>query len=114
VEGAGDLFGMFHDTPAARSLMAYLVTPAAQSIWVGRGGALSPNKLVVNYPDDIARRSGEILANAKTFVFDASDNMPTAMNAEFWKQILVFVKDPSKIDAILADLDAVQASAYGS
>ena len=40
--------------------------------------------------------------------------MPTAMNAEFWKQILVFVKDPSKIDAILADLDAVQASAYGS
>ncbi len=114
VEGAGDLFGMFHDTPAARSLMAYLVTPAAQSIWVGRGGALSPNKLVVNYPDDISRRSGELLANAKTFVFDASDNMPTAMNAAFWSQILVFVKDPSKIDAVLANLDSVQASSYGS
>ena len=114
VEGAGDLFGMFHDTPAARSLMAYLVTPAAQSIWVGIGGALSPNKLVNNYPDDIARRSGELLANAKFFVFDASDNMPTAMNAEFEKEILVLVKDPTKIDAILADLDTTQASAYGS
>jgi alpha-glucoside transport system substrate-binding protein len=114
IEGAGDLFGMFHDTPAARSLMAYLVTPAAQSIWVGRGGALSPNKLVVNYPDDISRRSGELLAGAKYFVFDASDNMPTAMNAEFWKEILVFVKDPTKIDAVLSDLDTVQASAYGS
>lgn len=114
VEGAGDLFGMFHDTPAARSLMAYLVTPAAQSIWVGRGGALSPNKLVNNYPDDVSRRSGALLAGAKYFVFDASDNMPTAMNAEFWKEILVFVKDPTKIDAVLSDLDNVQASAYGS
>ncbi len=112
LEGAGDLFGMFHDTPAARSLMQYLVTPEAQSIWVARGGALSPNKLVVNYPDDISRRSGELLANAKSFVFDASDNMPTAMNAEFWKQILVFVQDQSKLDSILADLDKVQASAY--
>jgi alpha-glucoside transport system substrate-binding protein len=114
VEGAGDLFGMFHDTPSARSLMAYLVTPAAQSIWVGIGGALSPNKLVNNYPDDIARRSGALLADAKFFVFDASDNMPTAMNAEFEKEILVLVKDPTKIDAVLADLDNTQASAYGS
>jgi alpha-glucoside transport system substrate-binding protein len=114
VEGAGDLFGMFNDTPAARSLMAYLVTPAAQSIWVGRGGALSPNKLVVNYPDDISRKSGELLANAKYFVFDASDNMPTAMNAEFWKEILVYVQHPDQLDAVLADLDNVQASAYGS
>ena len=44
VEGAGDLFGMFNDTPQAQSLMAYLVTPEAQAIWVGRGGALSANK----------------------------------------------------------------------
>ncbi len=114
VEGAGDLFGMFHDTPATRSLMAYLVTPAAQSIWVGRGGALSPNKLVQNYPDDISRRSAEILTNAKYFVFDASDNMPTAMNAEFEKEILVYVQNPSSLDSVLADLDKVQASAYGS
>jgi alpha-glucoside transport system substrate-binding protein len=114
VEGAGDLFGMFNDTPAAKSLMAYLVTPAAQSIWVARGGALSPNKLVQNYPDDISRRSAEILTNAKYFVFDASDNMPTAMNAEFWKEILVYVQNPSSLDAVLADLDQVQASAYSS
>jgi alpha-glucoside transport system substrate-binding protein len=114
VEGAGDLFGMFNDTPAAKSLMAYLVTPAAQSIWVARGGALSPNKLVQNYPDDISRRSAEILTNAKYFVFDASDNMPTAMNAEFWKEILVYVQNPSSLDSVLADLDQVQASAYSS
>src|SRR5262245_48191248 len=41
VTGAGDLFGMFNDTPQARALMEYLLTPEAQSIWVSRGGALS-------------------------------------------------------------------------
>ena len=46
VEVAGDLFGMFRDTPQARALMKYLATPEAQAIWVKRGGALSPNKAV--------------------------------------------------------------------
>ncbi len=46
VEGSGDLFGMFKDTPQAKSLIAYLATPEAQAIWVGRGGALSANKQV--------------------------------------------------------------------
>jgi len=67
VTGAGDLFGMFHDTPQARELMKYLVTAEAQAIWVGRGGALSASKSVTTYPDDISQRSGEILGNAKIF-----------------------------------------------
>src|SRR5215813_7292833 len=57
VEGAGDLFGMFHDTPAAKSLMKYLVTAQAQDIWVKIGGALSANKGATDYPDDISKRS---------------------------------------------------------
>ena len=32
--GGGDLFGMFNDTPQARSLIQYLLTPEAQQIWV--------------------------------------------------------------------------------
>ena len=113
VEGAGDLFGMFHDTPAARSLMAYLVTAEAQDIWVKIGGALSANKNALSYPDDISKRSAEALQNAKIFVFDASDLMPTAMNSAFWAGIVKFVKDPGQLDSILAELDATQADAYG-
>ena len=64
--------------------MKYLVTAEAQDIWVKIGGALSANKNATSYPDDISKRSAELLANAKTFVFDASDLMPTAMNAAFW------------------------------
>jgi len=112
IEGAGDLFGMFHDTPEAKSLMKYLVTAPAQDIWVKAGGALSANKNATSYPDDIAKRSAALLTNAKIFAFDASDLMPTAMNNAFWKAILDYVKDPSKLDSILSDLDKVQVDAY--
>jgi alpha-glucoside transport system substrate-binding protein len=114
VEGAGDLFGMFHDTPAAKSLMAYLVTAPAQDIWVKIGGALSANKNATSYPDDISKRSAAILTNAKIFAFDASDLMPTSMNDAFWKGIVAYIKDPSQLDSILSNLDTVQADAYAA
>ncbi len=112
IEGAGDLFGMFHDTPAARSLMAYLVTAPAQDIWVKLGGALSANKNATDYPDDISKRSAALITNARIFVFDASDLMPTAMNNAFWSGIVKYVQHPDQLDAILADLDKTQADAY--
>ena len=113
IEGAGDLFGMFHDTAEAKSLMKYLVTAPAQNIWVKIGGALSANKNATDYPDEIAKRSAALLTDAKIFAFDASDLMPSAMNNAFWKAILDYTKDPSKLDSILSDLDKVQADSYG-
>jgi alpha-glucoside transport system substrate-binding protein len=114
VEGAGDLFGMFHATPAAKSLMKYLVTAPAQDIWVKIGGALSANKGASDYPDDISKRSAQILANAKTFVFDASDSMPTAMNDQFWKDSVALVNGSMTVDQALSDLDNTQKDAYTS
>ena len=114
VEGAGDLFGMFNDTPQAKALIKYLVTPEAQAIWVKIGGALSANKAVTDYPDDIAKRSAELLQKAKIFAFDASDLMPNAMNNAFFSAILNFTKDQSKLDSILADLDKAQTDAYAA
>ncbi len=114
VEGAGDLFGMFHDTPAAKSLMAYLVTAKAQDIWVKLGGALSANKNATDYPDDISKRSADLLANAQQFVFDASDNMPSAMNSAFWTAMVDLTRGKKTIDQVLSDLDKVQTDAYAS
>jgi alpha-glucoside transport system substrate-binding protein len=111
---AGDLFGMFKDTPNARALMKYLVTAEAQSIWVKRGGALSANKKVdlASYPDDLSRLMAQTLVGAKTARFDAGDLMPQAMQSAFWKAVLDFVSDPSKLDSILASLDKTQADVY--
>ena len=108
VTGGGDLFGMFNDTPQARALMEYLLTPEAQSIWVGRGGALSVNTRVDNYPDEISRRAAQILTSAERFRFDASDLMPEQMNGAFLQAVLDFVRDQSQLDSILDHLDEVQ------
>ncbi|HOR00600.1 MAG TPA: extracellular solute-binding protein [Anaerolineae bacterium] len=114
VEGGGDLFGMFKDTPQARALMAYLTTPEAQAIWVKRGGALSPNRKMGAdvYPDTLTKGMGDALTGAKIVRFDASDLMPEAMNNAFWKATLDYVGNPASLDSILADLDKVQADAY--
>jgi alpha-glucoside transport system substrate-binding protein len=114
VTTAGDLFGMFNDTPQARSLMQYLTTPEAQQIWVERGGAISPSKEVPvdAYPDETSRRFAEIIQGAETTRFDASDLMPSAMNEAFFGAVLDYVQNPENLDSVLGELDAVQADAY--
>jgi len=52
VLSAGDLIGMFNDTPAARSLMRWLASAEAQEIWASRGGFLAANTEV---PPDVYR-----------------------------------------------------------
>ena len=112
---AGDLFGMFNDTPQARSLIQYLTTAEAQQIWVERGGAISPNKEIPidAYPDETSQRLAEIVQNAETTRFDADDRMPAQMQEAFWGAVLDYVQNPDNLDSILEDLDAVQAEAYG-
>ncbi|MEJ2209617.1 MAG: ABC transporter substrate-binding protein [Anaerolineae bacterium] len=115
-EMAGDLFGMFNNTPQAAALMRYLVTPEAQDIWVKRGGAISPNQDVPlsDYPDPLSKKAAERLTSAEVAVFDASDLMPQAMNDAFWQAILNYIQSPDTLDSILQNLDSVQAQAYSS
>jgi alpha-glucoside transport system substrate-binding protein len=110
--GAGDLFGLFSDKAAAKDLLKYLVTPEAQQIWVDRGGALSANKKVTKYPDDVSKRSAETLTNAKIFRFDGGDLMPKALQAAFFRAMVDFAEDQSKLDSILTSLDELAATAY--
>jgi alpha-glucoside transport system substrate-binding protein len=113
-EMAGDLFGMFNDTPQAEALIRYLTTPEAQAIWVKAGGAISPNKSVPLdlYPDALSMKAAQRLTGVDVAVFDASDMMPEAMNSAFWQAILNYVQKPSDLDSILQNLDSVQSSAY--
>jgi alpha-glucoside transport system substrate-binding protein len=109
--GAGDLFGLIRDTPQARALMRYLITPEAQAVWVRRGGALSGNMRVDAYPDAISAREAKLLASATHFRFDASDQMPDELNRAFWQAVLDYTREPDRLDDILAHMDAVAAAA---
>jgi alpha-glucoside transport system substrate-binding protein len=113
-EVAGDLLGMFHATPAARRLLAYLTTSEAQQIWAGRGGAISPNREVPAgvYPDALSRRLRELLIGARTVRFDASDLMPDAMQSSFQQAVLSYADNPARLNDLLSDLDRVRLTVY--
>jgi len=113
VIGAGDLFGLLTDSGPARELLAYLVTPEAQTIWVSTGGALSVHRKVTAYPDTIASRAATMLSQADQFRFDASDLMPGDLNGAFWQGVLDYTEDPSRLSSILAGLDATREDVYG-
>ena len=113
VTGGGDLFGMFNDTPQAQSMIQYLLTPEAQQIWVEKGGFISANKNVPldAYPDEVSRKSAEILANAEVFRFDGGDLMPAALSAAFFDAVVEYVDNPGNLDAILSHLEEVSVDA---
>ncbi|MCL7453218.1 MAG: ABC transporter substrate-binding protein [Anaerolineae bacterium] len=111
---AGDLMGVFNDTPQSRAVAQWLVSADAQRIWAERGGFLAPNKQVDPsvYPDQITVQIGELLTQATAVRFDASDLMPEAVNSSFWSGIVDFVSDPSQLDSILQSIESAAESAY--
>lgn len=115
-EVAGDLLGMFHGTPAARKLIAYLTTPRAQEAWISRpgSGAISVNRSVrlSDYPDPVSRKLAMNLTHATTVRFDASDSMPPAMESAFNNAVLEYLDTPGQLNAILHGLDRVRTAAY--
>ncbi len=87
VLGAGTLFAITNDNPAARGLIEFLKSPIAHEVWMAQQGFLTPHKGVNAdmYATDTLRGMGEILLGATTFRFDASDLMPGGVGAgSFW------------------------------
>lgn len=109
---AGDLFGMFKDSPEARSLIKYLTTAEAQKIWVKRGGAISPNKLVTldNYPDDQVKKAAQLLLAANPPEFDAGDLQTAALSQAFFDGMVAYIQNPGQLDSILNGLEQKRAS----
>jgi alpha-glucoside transport system substrate-binding protein len=93
VLGAADMFVMFEDRPEVRALMEWLATPEAAEGWIAAGGFLSPLVTVpaewYTYPNV---GLSEMVANATTLGFDASDLMPASVGAgTFWSGMIDWV-----------------------
>ena len=104
---------MVSDSPAARSFMTYLAGAAAQESWIKLGGFPSVNRSVSadTYVDPVARSVAEELTEAEVSRFSAGDMMPTSLQRAWWRAMLDFVQDPSKVDSILDGLTAAAKSA---
>jgi hypothetical protein len=113
--GAGDLIGVFNDTPETKALADYLASAEAQEIWCGELGKLAINKKVdpAIYPDPITAKAAEMLAEAETFRFDGSDLMPPAVDRTFWSGVLDYINGIS-LNTVLECIEASAIEAYGS
>ena len=114
VLGAGTLAMITRDSPAAQAFIDFLMNPISNEIWMAQSGFLSTLKAanVDTYGNETLKGEGEILLNATTFRFDASDLMPGAIGAgSFWTGMVDFVggKSAQQVgDEIQASWDAIK------
>lgn len=114
VLGAGTMFAITSDNPAAMSFITFLESPIAHEIWMAQTGFLTPFKGVNTevYGDSTLRKMGDILLNATTFRFDGSDLMPGAVGAGvFWTGMVDYAGGKSAADvgaAIQATWDTLK------
>ena len=107
VLGAGGFMFITKDSPAAHGFIEYLKTPIAQEINMSQMMFLTAHKHVNGAvaSSQTQTKLNEILLNATTFRFDASDLMPSAVGAgTFWTGMVDYVggKDAA---AVARDID---------
>jgi len=114
VIGRADTVVMVKDSAAARALVQYLATPDAASIWAKRGGFLSPNRKVdpKSYPLDASRELAAVLTRASAFRLDLSEQQPAAFKAMLGEMLREYVRHPSRLDRLTAQLEAAAAGAF--
>ena len=108
--GGGEFVGAFADRPEVVAVQHYLTTPAWANKKAALGGWFSANLGLdtANVADPVNAVAVEILQNATTFRFDASDLMPAAVGAgSFWKEMTAWVAENKSDKAVL---DAIEAS----
>jgi alpha-glucoside transport system substrate-binding protein len=92
--GRGHALLDHQDSEAARVFIEWLKTPIAHEVWMGLSGFLTPHQGVnlEAFDDDSLRAMNDILLEATTFRFDASDLMPGEIGAgAFWTGMVDFV-----------------------
>jgi alpha-glucoside transport system substrate-binding protein len=106
---AGDIMAMFNDRPEVRALMEYFSRGEGVEQWVRLGGALSPHRdsQLDWYTSAVDRGVAELLLNATSVRFDASDLMPGEVGAgSFWKAMTDWISGATDLDTALAEVDA--------
>ncbi|WP_371153928.1 ABC transporter substrate-binding protein [Jannaschia sp. 2305UL9-9] len=101
VLGAGTLFSITNPSEGANALIEFMKLPIAHEMWMAQGGFLTAHAGVNldAYESDSLRAQGQILADATTFRFDASDLMPGEIGAgAFWTGMVDYVTGASAED----------------
>jgi alpha-glucoside transport system substrate-binding protein len=106
---AGDLMAMFNDRPEVRAVMAFFSSAASVEGWLAAGGAISPHadSSLDMYGNDIERGVAEIILNATSLRFDASDLMPGQVGAgSFWSGMTDYIAGTVTLDEAMREIDS--------
>jgi alpha-glucoside transport system substrate-binding protein len=108
--GGGEFVGAFSDDAAVQAVQLYLTTTEWNNKKAALGGWFSPHLGLdtANIDDPVNKVAVEILQNATTFRFDASDLMPGEVGAgSFWREMTAWIAEDKDEQAVL---DAIQAT----
>jgi alpha-glucoside transport system substrate-binding protein len=100
---------MFNDRPEVRALMEYFTTPQSASGWLQNGGALAAHQTATPdmYGQAMERGIAELVAQATSFRFDASDLMPPEVGSGAeWTGLTDYVSGAADLDTVLKEIDA--------
>jgi alpha-glucoside transport system substrate-binding protein len=106
---AGDIMSPFNQDAATAALMRYLATGESIKAWVETGEVISPHNdaQLSWYPDDWSRGYAEIIEDADTVRFDASDLMPGEVGTgAFWTEMTDWVEGTDTLEEALQAIDA--------
>jgi maltose-binding protein MalE len=118
VEIGGDLLVTFRDTPAIEAFVKFLATAPAAEAWAKLGGFGTGNHNVPTsiYPDAITRATEAPIGQAKSVVFDMSDEQPASFGSTTgqgeWGLFQNFLKNPSNVSGIAKQLESAATASY--
>ena len=98
--------------------MKFLATAPAAEAWAKIGGFGTGNKNVPAsiYPDAITRATEAPIGQAKSVVFDMSDEQPASFGATTgqgeWGLFQEFLKAPTDVSGIAKKLEAAATASY--
>ena len=105
---AGDIMALFDDRPEVRAVMQFFSTGEGVKGWLAAGGALSPHKdsQLDWYGDPIEQKIAEVVRDATSVRFDASDLMPGEVGSgSFWKGMTDYFSGAKDLDTVLKAID---------
>ncbi|MBW3603909.1 MAG: extracellular solute-binding protein [Actinobacteria bacterium] len=105
---AGDLLVAFDDSPVVQEFIKFAGTVEAQEAWAAEGNYLCPNSGCDPgiYPSDALTKQGELLAEASSARFDASDLMPAQVGTgAFWSEGTSWVAGEKELQPALQAID---------
>ena len=108
-EVVGDIYAMFKDRPETRAVMQYFSMGESVKGWAADGGILSPHNdsSLDWYSDPAIRHVAQIMADATSIRFDASDQMPGVVGTgSFWVEMNSWVSGAEDEETALKHIDA--------